>query len=151
VVLATCALYLPIALTQSIPASAATVTFTDTNCDSFSFDPATSVLTCVVSKPPACSVSGPTAGTLGTPITLTANCSPAATSWVWTGGNLASCTSSTCQDTESVAGNVNYTVTGSNANGGGSQSQPYTVTWSAQAQAPTGCTISGAPSGTKPP
>jgi hypothetical protein len=157
-VFGTCALYLPIAVFQSVPAQAAAVTFTDPNCDSFNFDVANQKLTCVVSSPPTCSVSGPTSGTLNSAITLIANCSPAATSWVWTqdvpgvGTICSASVSSTCQDIQTTAGTVHYQVTGSNANGPGPLSTPaQAVVWSAQAQPPTGCTISGAPGGSKPP
>jgi len=129
------------------PASAATVTLSDPNCDSFTVSgtAGAQTLTCVVSSAPVCTVVGPTTGSIGTPITLTAQCSPAATSWGWT-GNGNSCegkTGQVCQASESVAGFSPYKVIGRNANGQGPLSPALFVSWSSGPQpAPTGCVAS---------
>jgi hypothetical protein len=138
-----------LALTSAAAFAQATITLSDTNCSDFQLTgtPGNRTLTCIVSSAPVCTVTGPATGTTGSPITLTASCAPAATSWVWTGGNCASSTASTCQDTQTLTGNVNYTVKGSNAIGPGNVSPPFTVTWSnTPPAAPSGCSISGAPS-----
>jgi hypothetical protein len=127
----------------------ATITLSDSNCSDFALGgtPGARTLTCVVSSAPVCTVNGPTTGTTGSPITLTASCAPAATSWVWTGGTCANNTSSTCQDTQNVIGTVNYTVKGTNGIGSGNASPIYPVVWSnTPPQAPSNCSISGAPS-----
>lgn len=152
VVLASCGLFLPIALDYGVTAQAATITISDQNCDSFTLTGTApnQSLTCVVSSAPACTVTGPTTGQTGSPITLIASCSPAATSWVWTGGTCASSVTSTCQDTQNVTGVVHYTVKGSNAIGTGNVSPTFDVTWSnSPPPVPTGCSISGAPGGSQ--
>jgi hypothetical protein len=123
-------------------ASAGSITLSDPNCDSFTVGgtAGNQTLTCVVSSPPVCTVQGPSAGSVGTPITLTAQCSPAATSWAWTG---CSSTTSQCQASASAAGPLQYQVLGSNANGPGPLSNPLNVTWTVGAPAaPTGCVAS---------
>jgi hypothetical protein len=75
---------------------------------------------------PSCSVtaSNPTPNT-GTSITLTASCTNSPTGYAWT--NCTS-TTSTCTATRSVAGNVTYSVTASNASGASSPAS-VTVGW----------------------
>src|SRR6266545_204700 len=90
--LASVALAVGITVLPPTPAQGATFTFTNTNCSSFAFvdnGNGNATLNCVVSAPPVCTVTGPATGTLNNAITLTASCSPAATSWAWTGGNCA--------------------------------------------------------------
>jgi hypothetical protein len=135
------------AMAGTPPASAATVTLSDPNCDSFTIagGAGSQTLTCVVSSAPVCTVVGPTAGSIGTPVALTAQCSPAATSWAWTGaGN--SCegkTTQICQANEPVAGPSPYKVQGRNANGWGPLSAAVFVTWSSgPSPAPAGCVAS---------
>jgi len=147
VVLATCALFIPIAIDYGVPAQAATFTFSDSNCDSFSYNAATSTLSCVVSNPPTCTVTGSQSAQVNTQLTLTASCSPAATSYVWTGGSCATSISSQCQDTQTSTGDVAYTVKGSNANGPGPTSPQFVVNWSNTVVAPSGCSIAYSPSG----
>ena len=132
------------------PVHGATFTFSDPNCSSFSFDPATSTLSCVVSTVPTCTVTGPSTGTLGSPITLTASCSPAAISYSWSGGTCT--TGQACQDTQTVGGTVTYKVTGTNGVGPGPQSPAFNVAWSNTVPArPSGCTIvQSNPAGTLP-
>ena len=140
------ALAIGIAVLPPTPAQGATFTFTNTNCSSFAFDPATSTLSCVVSAPPVCTVTGPTTGTLGSAITLTASCSPAATSWTWTGGNCAGVALQTCPAVESVAVTSTYTVAGTNGTFIGSPSPGYNVAWSnTLPAAPSGCSITSNP------
>ncbi len=139
-----------LALTSAGASAQATIQLNDTNCSDFSLggSPGARTLTCLVSAPPVCSVTGPTVGTINGPITLTASCSPAATGWAWTGGNCGSTVTQQCVDTESATGTVTYTVTGSNSSGSGPKSAGYNVLWSSTPPSvPTGCTISGAPTG----
>lgn len=71
--------------------------------------------------------------------TLTANCTPAATSYLWAGGNCQGTTNSTCIATL-VTGSQGYTVTGTNGAGTGSVSNTATVT-----VAPPTCTLTASP------
>jgi hypothetical protein len=134
-----------IAFAGASSANAGSITLSDPNCDSFNVvgPPGNQTLTCVVSSPPVCTVQGPSAGSIGTAIPLTAQCSPAATSWIWTGGSCANNTAQTCLANESASGNVSYTVQGSNAIAAGGVSNPLTVSWSSgPPPAPTGCVAS---------
>ena len=77
------------------PASAATFTFTDDNCSDFQIGGTAGArtLTCVgLPGGPCLHADGkPTAGTFGSPVTITANCTnqPQATGYEWR-GNCAS-------------------------------------------------------------
>src|SRR6266446_3598790 len=103
-----------LAVPASSPSQAASFTFSDPNCSSFSFDGST--LTCNTSGGTfSCSIStSNSAPTLATAVTLTANCSGA-------------------------AGSVTYTWSGRQANGGGC---PTTASTTSQASlaAATGST-----------
>ncbi len=129
--------------------ASATIYLSDANCDDFTLSgaPGARTLTCVVSTPPTCTVSatnGSSTATFGTAFGLQANCSPAATSVAWTGGNCA--TGFSCSDTQTQVPSVSYTVQGTNGNGQGPVSSPLTITWSAAPPpAPTGCTLSASP------
>jgi hypothetical protein len=69
-------------------------------------------------NPPICDLSASlTSVTVGGTSTLTANCSPAPTSYRWTGGSCVGTTASTCTVTPSVP--TTYTVVGINAGGTG--------------------------------
>ena len=142
---------------SSAGASAQSITLNDPNCSDFTLGgtPGNRTLTCVVSSAPTCTVTGPTTGTLTSPITLTASCSPAATSWAWTSDFVGSptcngATTQSCQDTQSLAGTVNYKVTGTNGQGAGPQSPAHAVVWSNTVAAPSGCSVNF-PSGTQTP
>jgi hypothetical protein len=66
----------------------------------------------VTVAPPSCSLTAnPASISLGQSTTLTASCTPAATSYDW-GGVCATGASNTCVATPSVAGTASYTVTG---------------------------------------
>jgi hypothetical protein len=123
------------------------LSISDPNCDSFTLTGTApnQTLNCIVSNPPTCTVTGSNTAQINTNLTLTASCSPAATSYVWTG---CSSTSSTCQDNQSASGNVTYTVKGSNGNGAGQTSPDFVVNWSNTVVAPSGCSIAQSPSGT---
>jgi hypothetical protein len=126
-------------------AHAGSITLSDPNCDSFTVggSPGAQTLTCVVSSPPTCTVSGPGAGSIGTPVTLTAQCSPAATSWAWIGGNCDGVTTQICQASSAGAGVVGYRVQGTNAIAQGGISPTFNVTWSSGPPPnPTGCVAS---------
>ena len=89
--------------------------------------------------PPSCTVTTSNSTPMaGTNVTLTANCSGASTSYVWTG-----CTSSAsaCQATSANAGVVNYTVAGANNNGTGAAAN-VPVNWQPRPTAPPSCTVS---------
>jgi hypothetical protein len=131
-----------LAVPASSPSQAASLNINDPNCDSFTLTGTApnQVLNCVVSNPPTCTVTGSNTAQISTNLTLTASCSPAATSYVWTG---CTSTASTCQDNQSSSGNVTYTVKGSNANGAGPVSPDFVVNWSNTVVAPGGCSISG--------
>jgi hypothetical protein len=126
-------------------ANAGSITLSDPNCDSFAVggSAGAQTLTCIVSSPPTCTVQGSGAGSIGTPVTLTAQCSPAATSWAWTGGNCVNATTQICQATSAGAGVVGYTVKGTNAIAQGGVSPVFSVTWSSGPPPnPTGCVAS---------
>lgn len=68
--------------------------------------------------PPICTLNANlTSVAAGSASTLTANCSPAATSYVWTGGACAGTTAATCTVTPTAT--TMYTVAGVNAGGTG--------------------------------
>src|SRR5450432_3059484 len=120
-----------LAVAGASTASAGSITLSDPNCDSFTVAGAAGnqTLTCVVSTPPVCTVQGPGAAQVGVNTTLTASCSPSATSWVWTGGSCATQSSQICSANESSQGVVPYTVRGSNGAGAGNQSFALNVSW----------------------
>jgi hypothetical protein len=75
-------------------------------------------VTAPVAQPTLCTLSArPAVMRAGRSSTLTAACSPAATSYNWTGGTCAGNTTATC--TVSPAVTTTYSVTGSNSNGPG--------------------------------
>ncbi|HEY2970332.1 MAG TPA: hypothetical protein VGK75_18415 [Casimicrobiaceae bacterium] len=147
--LASVALAVGITVLPLTPVQGATFTFSNANCSSFTLvdnGNGNSTLNCVVSAPPVCTVTGPTTGTLNNAITLTASCSPAATSWTWTAGNCAGVTTQTCSAVESTAVTRTYTVAGTNGIFVGSASPGYNVAWSNTVPAaPSGCSITSNP------
>lgn len=89
---------------------------------------------------PSCTLSAnPNPVTAGTPTTLSANCSPAATSFAWSDASCSSASSS-CSLTYATPGSYAVTVRGSNAAGAGAQVQT-SVTVNAPSVTPTGCTV----------
>ncbi|MBK7003247.1 MAG: hypothetical protein IPH35_26010 [Rhodoferax sp.] len=89
---------------------------------------------------PVCTLNAnPSSITAGSSSTLTATCTPAATSYIWTGGSCAGTSASTC--TVSPTATTTYTVQGSNA-GGTNQAASVTVTVSTTANA-TSYTVPG--------
>ena len=107
-------------------------------CTAFTWDQATSTLTCQVST--GCIISGAASGVPGSNVTLTASC-PTSTTFTWTGGNCAGVTTGTCSATEATAvGNVNYTVTGNN-----SAADTHSVNWTNNTVVPSGCSLSANP------
>ncbi len=89
---------------------------------------------------PACTLSAsPASITAGSSATLTASCTPAATSYIWTGGSCAGASGSTC--TVSPSATTTYTVTGVNASGT-NQAASATVTVTITASA-TSYTVPG--------
>jgi hypothetical protein len=144
VVLAACATSL---VCSSVYAQAASIQLIDSNCNDFALggSPGARTLTCVVSSAPVCTVTGSSTAQNGSNLQLTASCSPAATSWVWTqnsgGTGCSSSTSSSCTDNQASPLTVTYKVTGSNANGAGPQSPAFPVVWSNTVTAPSGCVL----------
>jgi hypothetical protein len=70
-----------------------------------------------VAAPPTCTLTAlPASLTLGSSVTLTASCSPAATSYVWTGGT---CSGNGASCTDTPAATTTYTVSGVKASGTG--------------------------------
>ena len=129
-------------------AHAGGITLNDSNCDSFSLSgPAgNQVLTCVVSNAPSgCTIQGPSTGTNGVAITLTAVCSSGSpTTYAWTGGNCANNTTQSCQAVGNNA-TVVYGVTPSNGIGPGNNATK-SVLWSASLPVkPSGCSITPSP------
>ncbi|MEO8303878.1 MAG: hypothetical protein ABI724_07135 [Betaproteobacteria bacterium] len=129
------------------PAHAGSITLSDANCDSFTLvgSPPNQTLSCVVTSVPVCTVNGPSTAQINTSVTLTAQCTPAATSYAWTGGNCT--TGQTCSATEQSAVNRSYTVTGTNTTTGtGSPSGALNVAWTnAPPAVPSGCTLTPSP------
>ncbi|MBK6999480.1 MAG: peptidoglycan DD-metalloendopeptidase family protein [Rhodoferax sp.] len=75
---------------------------------------------------PVCTLSAnPSSITAGSSATLTASCTPAATSYIWTGGTCAGTTGTTCTTTPTAT--TTYSVAGTNA-GGTNQAASATVT-----------------------
>jgi len=88
--------------------------------------------------PPSCTVTASNnAPMAGTSVTLTASCSGAPSSFVWT--NCTS-SSSTCVASSASAGAVVYSVAGVNASGSGTAAN-VTVTWQPRPTAPPACTV----------
>ncbi len=133
-------------LAVAVPEVAQSQSVTIQGCSSPTFNTQTLVLSCggVTSGPPSCTISGNANGTVGVANPLTANCSPAATSWSWTGGSCAGVTTSTCNANEGSTGTVTYTVTGTNAQGPGGASPGFQVQWLSTSGPPQGCVITPA-------
>ena len=75
---------------------------------------------------PICSLSAvPAKLRKGETSTLTASCNPAATSYVWSGGNCAASTGPSCTDTPMLK--TVYGVTGSNSFGSSAATATVTV------------------------
>ncbi|MDP2760777.1 MAG: hypothetical protein Q8O64_10325 [Sideroxyarcus sp.] len=106
----------------------------------------TASLTITVAAPtPNCTLTAdPAVIDMGGTSTLTASCSPEATSYAWTGAGCTAETVNTCSVTLAAAGITTYTVVGSNADGAGS-SASATVT-----VAKPSCTLTAAPSSVAP-
>lgn len=134
-----------VAFAAPVPAQAATVSFTNPSCSSFTFTDlggGTYSVLCNLPTVPVCTVTASSlTPTTGASITLTANCSGNPFGWLWTGTATAcSTTSPMCSDTQSVAGAKTYTVFGGNAVGHGPVAS-VTVNWSQPTTPPTGCTV----------
>ncbi len=134
-----------VALVAPVPAHAATVSFTNPSCSSFTFTDlggGTYSVLCNLPTVPVCTL---TASSLtpatGATVTLTANCSGNPFGWLWTGTATACSTgSATCTDTQSAAGAKTYTVFGGNAVGQGPVAS-VTVNWAQPTTPPTLCTV----------
>jgi hypothetical protein len=128
-----------------VAANAASVSFTNPSCASFTFTDlgsGTYSVKCVLPTVPACTISASSlTPTTGGPLTLTANCSGAPFGWLWTGPATACSTfSPVCTDTQATAGPKTYTVFGGNGVGQGPVAS-VTVNWTTPSTPPTGCAI----------
>jgi hypothetical protein len=132
-------------------ASAATLTFTDSNCADFTITNSGNGnfhVTCNFIAVPMCQLgaSNPSP-TVGSTITLSAACSGAPFNWFFAGSTSACSTfSSTCADTRTTPGPVTYSVLGQNAAGRGPLAT-VTVNWQAGTPllAPSGCSLVASP------
>jgi hypothetical protein len=124
---------------------AASVSFSNPSCTTFTFTDlgsGTYSVRCVLPTVPVCTVTASSATpATGTTVTLTANCSGSPFGWLWTGTATACSTSSAvCTDTQAAAGAKTYTVFGGNATGQGPVAS-VTVNWTAPTTPPTGCAV----------
>lgn len=134
-----------LALGAPVPSLAATVTFTNPACSSFSFTDlggGTYSVRCNLPTVPACTITASSlAPATGSTLTLTANCSGNPFGWLWTGtASPCSTYSGVCTDTQSNAGAKTYTVLGGNSVGRGPIAS-ITVNWVTATNPPTGCTV----------
>lgn len=99
---------------------------------------------------PVCTLTAdPAAVPVGGSTTLTANCTPAATAYTWTGGSCAGMPypgSSTCRMRQTAA-SATYTVAGSNGAGTGNTAS---VTVTLLAASPPSCTLSASATNVSP-
>jgi hypothetical protein len=92
----------------------------------------TPAISCSLTASPSTSIAP------GASVTLTASCTPGATSYVWTGGSCAGQTASSCTVTPTVT--TSYNVTGSNASAT-APTKTVTVTVNAPASTAPVCTL----------
>jgi len=95
--------------------------------------PPNQILTCLTGggATPVCApTANPAAPAAGESTTISANCSnqPNANGYVWSGGNCASVTGSSCVTKQRRPGTVTFTIKASNAAGQGAPTQ-LSVTW----------------------
>ena len=143
VLLATAAVQL--ALSYAPVATAAKIAISLPPCDRFELTgtPPDQSLECIVTSVPVCTIGGGnTTAQINTDVTLSANCLPSATSFLWSGGSCAGKTAPTCKANEGTAGAVvTYGVVGTNSIGS-STGVSTTVTWTAAPPSPpVGCTL----------
>ena len=95
---------------------------------------------------PVCTLNAPSTFALKDEVILTANCTPAATSFVWTGGACASVTTASCKDYP--AGTTTYTVIAKNDKGENKYSVTVTPGTTPPPSNPTtiSCSVSASPS-----
>ena len=142
---------LALALVMPAVSSAATLQFTNPNCSDFQVSSSSNgvvTLNCVLITAPVCTLTAATPNpVINSTLNLTAACTgnTSGYTYTWSGGGTAKCNTSTCTDSQSVAGPVTYTVY---ATGGGSQGPPATATvaWVNQASAPpSNCALTANP------
>jgi hypothetical protein len=127
------------ALGYGIAAHAASVTVdAGTACTAFSWNPATSTLSCQVSTD--CVVTGANSAVVNTSVTLTASC-PTSTTITWDGTGTSGCSGATCDVTSAATGSQTYGATG-NSSARGTKA----VNWTSNSVVPGGCTLTASPS-----
>lgn len=132
--------FVALGLTAGFQAQAASVTIdAGAACVGFTWNGTT--LSCTVDT--ACVVSGPSTGTPGQDVVLTASCPTSTTiTWSGTGTPCNSTTSNTCTTNKATAvGNVTYIATGNNS----AASPAKTVNWTTASIAPSGCSLTASP------
>lgn len=132
--------FVALGLTAGFQANAASVTIdAGSACVGFTWNGST--LSCTVDT--ACVVSGPSTGTPGQDVVLTASC-PTSTTITWSGtGTCSPGTGNTCTANEvSAVGNKTYIATGNQS----AASPAKTVNWTSNVTQPGGCTLSASPS-----
>ena len=119
---------------------AATFTYTNPNCTSFSISgaPPTQTVACVSSGgggggggggvPTCAPTATPPSPAINAQSTLSANCSNTPTSYLWSGGTCAGTTTATCNVSKARATTITYSVTATNASGTSAPAQ-ISVTW----------------------
>jgi len=133
------------ALVAPAAVQAASVSFSNPSCTTFSFTDlggGTYSVRCNLPTVPVCTItaSSVTPAT-GSTVTLTANCSGSPFGWLWTGtATPCSTASAVCTDTQAAAGAKTYTVFGGNAAGQGPVTS-VTVNWTTPTTPPTGCAV----------
>jgi hypothetical protein len=149
--LAAGAVYSMTVLAPVPPASAATLTFTDSSCADFTIannGNGNFTVTCNFIAVPMCQLSvSNSSPVVGSTITLSAGCSATPFNWFFAGTSSACSTfSSTCSETRSTPGSVTYSVLGQNGAGRGPLAS-VTVNWqpAAPVASPSGCTLAANP------
>ena len=119
----------------TVQGNTASGTWTSTYQDSTGYSSSASggwMMTRLSAGGPTCTLSAnPASIAIGGSSTLTASCSPTATSYNWTGGTCAGVTGPTC--VASPTETITYSVTGSNAGGPGNTSRATVTPFSVQA------------------
>lgn len=107
-------------------------------CTAFSWNSATSTLSCQVSTD--CVVTGASSAVVNSTVTLTASC-PTSSTITWDGAGTVACTGTTCDVTNAATGNQTYGATGNSSARG-----TKVVNWTSNSVVPSQCTLTASPS-----